>query len=212
MTTTLMSSHQLTLSPALHARLGERCLRWFARRSLRLRVTNLHRWEAHPEALVVANHVSYIDGPLLACVSPHALTYAVTAEFAKHPFWRRALDVLVRCGLGRYVPVDPSSPFGMREILRALHAGQGAMVFPEGGITRDGLLAPLQPGAAIAATRSGRVILPVRIRGLERSVFGKVKGRRRTWLPRVSIEVGVPINPVGLDAQQIQARMTEALS
>ena len=207
-----MSGHQLTLSTAIHARLGERCLRWLARRALRLQVTNVHRWEAHPSALVVANHVSYIDGPLLACVSPHALTYAVTAEFAKHPVWRRALDVLVRCGLGRYVPVDPSSPFGMRDILRALHAGQGAMVFPEGGITRDGLLAPLQPGAAIAAMRSGRMILPVRIRGLERSVFGKVKGRRRSWLPPVSVEVGEPINPAGLDAQQLLARMTEALS
>lgn len=212
MKTALMSGHQLTLSTAIHARLGERCLRWLARRALRLQVTNVHRWEAHPSALVVANHVSYIDGPLLACVSPHALTYAVTAEFAKHPVWHRALDVLVRCGLGRYVPVDPTSPFGMRDILRALHAGQGAMVFPEGGITRDGLLAPLQPGAAIAAMRSGRVILPVRIRGLERSVFGKVKGRRRTWLPTVSVEVGEPINPVGLDVRQLQARITEALS
>lgn len=208
----LMSGHQLTLARAFHVRLGEHCLRLLARRALRLQVKDLHRWQAHRDALVVANHVSYIDGPLLACISPHALTYAVTADFAKHPVWRRALDVLVRCGLGRYVPVDAASPFGMRKILRELHACRGAMVFPEGGITRDGLLGPLHPGAAIAAMRSGRVLLPVRIHGLERSVFGKVKRRRLTWLPPVTVEVGEPINPAGLNAQQLQARIAEALS
>ena len=56
-------------------------------------------------------------------------------------------------------------------------------------------------------SRSGYALKTTRIQ-----VFGKVKGRRRTWLPRVSIEVGEPINPIGLDVEQIQARMTEALS
>ncbi len=191
--------------------LRERVARNLITSALRVRVSGLQLWQAHPDALVVANHISYADGPLLASTSPHPLTYAVTSDFARHGLWQRALNMLVQSGLGRYVAVDAGTPFGMRAIIKALKANTGAMVFPEGAITRTGQLGPLQPGAAIAAQRTGKLILPIRLSGLERSVVGRSGAKATTLLPRAHVEVRAPIDPSRLGTDQILAKIAEAL-
>lgn len=207
-----MTATELYALPLRTDSLIKRCIRYAARASLRIDVLHMERWRTLPGALVVANHISLLDGPLLACLSPHPLTYAITATYARHPLWRRALDVLVRCKFGKYVTVDPTSPFGMKSILRALESGTGAVIFPEGKISRDGRLAGLQPGATLAAQRTGAIVLPIRIRGLEQPRRRESPLGHSRWLPRVTIEICQPIDPQGLSTEEIQARIRDALS
>ena len=190
---------------------GKRIARWIATLFIRVEIRNEQRWAEHSDALVVANHISYLDGLLLACVAPYPLTYAITTKFTKHPVWRRGLNVLVFCGLGRYVAVDPGAPFGMRELLKRLKAGDGAMIFPEGRVSLDGQFGPLQPGAAAVALSARRSILPIRIQGLADTVFGKAK-RTRLWPAHVIIDVREPIAVAGFTQQEVQDRIKASLA
>lgn len=164
---------------------------------LRIRVHGLERWSRNPNLIVVANHVSFIDGPVLASLSPSRHVFAVTRDFACSPLWSRVLKGLAWMGFGSFAPVDPSCPYGLRALVRALRQGEGAMIFPEGSISYDGSLAPLNPGAIRLARITGRPILPVRIEGLDRSVFGRNR-KEMKLLPRVTITIHEPVSVVGL--------------
>lgn len=168
-------------------------------RALRIDSERLGLWHRHPNAIVVANHVSYLDGLLLAALSPTHHTFAVTRDFAASPGWSDALRALANLGLGDFASVDPASPFGLRVLLRSLRRGGGVVIFPEGGISHDGCLGQLQPGVVRLARMSGRPILPIRIDGLAQSVFGRATGAGRAWLPCVRLSVLDPLDIAGLD-------------
>jgi 1-acyl-sn-glycerol-3-phosphate acyltransferase len=111
--------------------------------------------------LVVSNHQSHFDPPLVGAGCPRRMNYlARETLFDITPLrWLiRSLDAIPidREGLGLA---------GMRESLRRLKRGEMVLIFPEGTRTRDGQIAPFQPGFTALAARSGAAILPVAIEG-----------------------------------------------
>lgn len=137
-------------------------------------------------AIVCANHVSLLDGVLIALVSPAPLVFGSEPDFSRHSKWaRRGMAVLVSLGFGQVVPLDLRSPFGLRSMFKALAAGQNVMLFPEGRISATGQRLADQPGAAWLARRSGARIVWVTISGAEKSRFFSKSGRQ-LW-PRIEI-------------------------
>lgn len=184
----------------------KRFLSAFLRRVFRVRVEGFESWaNVSGPVIVVANHVSYLDGLLLAAFSPIPLHYGVTADFARRQPWKFILDRLSSMGYGNYTPLDPHQPHGLRRLLKTLRSGGWVAIFPEGGISRTGRFGGVRPGVIALAKASGATILPVRISGPEKSVFGKAQGR--FLLPRVSLlAVGaVPYRDPAELAESIQA-------
>lgn len=152
---------------------------------LRLRVAGAENVPTTGRVLLAANHVSYLDGPVLFGVSPRPVTFLVKAEF-----FDGVLGWALR-GLGQ-VPVHQGQldRTALVTALNALSTEQVVGIFPEGG-RHDGDFASFERGVSWLAVRSGAPVVPVGIAG---SAQAWPRGNR---LPRprsaVTVCFGQPI-------------------
>jgi 1-acyl-sn-glycerol-3-phosphate acyltransferase len=111
--------------------------------------------------LMVSNHQSYLDPPLLGTKLNRSMAYLAKSELFEHgPFARliRALNAFpIRQGKG-----DVGA---MKESIRLLQEGWLLNVFPEGSRTPDGRVHPAQKGAGLLIRRAGVPVVPVAIDG-----------------------------------------------
>lgn len=146
------------------------CALWLFRAIYRPRVTGLDRLKEIGDgpALVIANHVSYLDGLLLAAYIPRRLTFAIDPHWL-NKWWVRPLARFFTA-----VPVDRGQPLATRALLDALAAGGLVVVFPEGRLTTTGSLMKVYEGSAILALKGGAPIVPVVIDGPQFSRFSRL--------------------------------------
>lgn len=178
--------------PAPSARImraGRRCLSWLVCRLFRVKVVcpaSVSEVLARGGVLVSANHVSLIDGPLVALTSPVPLVFAVDTDYSRRsPAARKGMDILARLGCGAVLPLDSTAPFGVRHLVKSLRAGMSVMVFPEGQIS-EGHALPEKAGFAWVIERAAPARIHVHISGAEQSrIFAK---RGRHWWPRIVLE------------------------
>jgi 1-acyl-sn-glycerol-3-phosphate acyltransferase len=165
-------------------------LRWFLHLGSR---TTLRMYGSIPKGgcVMVSNHISHFDPPLLSGWLPRKIDWIAMAELFGASWSRVAftwLDV---------IPVDRTGDdrTALRHALRRLESGRMIGVFPEGGI-RDGAQsilsgAEMREGAFLLAAKSGCPVVPVVILGSERLY------NLKNWKPwrraRVYIAVGEPV-------------------
>jgi len=154
----------------------------------RVRVRGLENYrKAGPRAVVVANHVSFLDGLLLAVFLPGSPVFAVDTHIARR-WWARPI-----LALARVFTVDPGNPFATKALVREVRAGNHLVIFPEGRITVTGALMKVHEGPGMIADKADADLIPVRIEGAEASVFSRMKGKlRRRLFPRIVITVLEP--------------------
>lgn len=130
-----------------------------ARRRWAIELRGTENFPTTGPVVVAANHVGFLDGPLMAVLSPrpvHALTKREMFEGAmgafltasgQIPIWRRAAD-----------------PAAVRTALRVLRDGHVVGVFPEG--TRGaGQVTRAEGGAAYLALATGATVVPLSMLG-----------------------------------------------
>lgn len=142
--------------------------------------------------LVVANHLSLVDPPLLGITLEREVTFMAKKELFRFP----PLGYLMR-GFGAF-PVHRGQLdiAALRQAQQALTEGRVLVMFPEGMRSRSGHLRPAFSGAALIALRSGAPILPVGIAGTEKMKWPVWVFRR----PRITVNIGVPFHlPPGTD-------------
>jgi len=178
-------------------------LRWYFTTFHRLRVSGLENYPAAGERVViVANHQSYLDAPLIAACLPDSPCFAIhTAQAAKW-YFRPFL------ALADTFPLNVQSPYAVKRMVEAVRDdGRRLMVFPEGRMTHTGGLMKIYEGAAMVADKSHAKILPVSIGGLQYSRFSRMKGRlRRRWFPAVRVDIRPPVNLAPPDADRLTPR------
>lgn len=116
--------------------------------------------------IIVANHASYVDGPLLFACLPPRFGFVIKKEASRIP-----LAGLLLRRLGHHFVERRNRHEGgsdARRILRAVEQGQAVAFFPEGTFTRETGLARFHSGAFAAAARAGVPVAPVAIRGTRR--------------------------------------------
>jgi acyl-[acyl-carrier-protein]-phospholipid O-acyltransferase / long-chain-fatty-acid--[acyl-carrier-protein] ligase len=166
-----------------------RVLRGYARLFHRITVTGLEHYPPPGErAVVVPNHLSFADGPLLAAFLPDQPAFAVDAGFTGR-WW-------VRPFLSRVptISVDPLNPFAVRTMIETVRRGERLVVFPEGRISRTGGLMKVYDGAGMIADRAQAKLVPVRIDGTQFTHLSHLGGKlRRRWFPPVRITIFPPV-------------------
>ncbi|MFO0016841.1 MAG: lysophospholipid acyltransferase family protein [Synechococcaceae cyanobacterium] len=138
--------------------------------------------------VVVANHGSHLDPPLLGQVIGRPVAFMAKAELFRVPL----LGPLIRA-LGAYPVVRGGSD---REAIRVasdrLAHGWAVGVFLDGTRQSDGRVHDPQPGAALLAARAGVPLLPVAILGSHRALG---RGQRLLRPARIHIRIGSLIDP-----------------
>ncbi len=113
--------------------------------------------------VVVANHASYLDGPILQAWLPPRFSYVIKSEMQKVPL---AGFMLNRIG-SRFVErfVKSASARDARNLMRAANSGEALGFFPEGTFRPEPGLGRFHSGAFLSAIKSSIPIVPVVIRG-----------------------------------------------
>jgi len=125
--------------------------------------------------LLIANHLSYVDGLVLQLACSRPIRFVVFQGFQTQSFIDRWLR------RNRAIWISSRHPSaGIKEATRALAAGDVVCVFPEGRISRTGQLMEIQRGFEIMARRAVVPVVPAAIDGLWGSVFS-FAGNKYLW-------------------------------
>ena len=158
----------------------------------RVRVTGLENLQGLGNRVIfVVNHQSYADGALVAACLPGNTdaTFAVNS-FVAEKWWARpflkAVDTF---------PIDPSSAYAVRAMIKAVDGGRRLVIFPEGRLTRTGALMKVYAGTGMLADRTNAQVVPIRIDGLQYTPLGRLRGMvRLRWFPTLSITILPPVH------------------
>jgi 1-acyl-sn-glycerol-3-phosphate acyltransferase len=179
-----------------------RFLAWMLIHSVyRLRKTGLEHIPERGPAVIVCNHVSFVDALVIAAACPRPIRFVMD-----HAIYRLPLLNFVFRTTGT-IPIasgrdDPNLlARAYDRIAAALQAGDLVCIFPEGRITDSGEMYPFRPGIRRILSRTPVPVIPMALRGLWGSFFSR-KGGRAMSQPRrilplrpIAVATGKPLAP-----------------
>ncbi|WP_051305406.1 AMP-binding protein [Desulfogranum mediterraneum] len=188
---TLPLPRRLSWSVAHH------CLRTLARLTgTRLTISGEEHLCQNTPALLVANHMSYLDALVLAAAMPAPCAFVAKAELAGNPILRRALEQLDTLFVERFDAEQGRED--LDRIIQLAGSGRRVIFFAEGTLQRMPGLLPFQMGAFVAAAEKGLAIIPVALTGTRNKL------RAGSWFPRpghAQVRFSQAIAPEGRDWQ-----------
>jgi 1-acyl-sn-glycerol-3-phosphate acyltransferase len=164
-------------------------------------------------AILVCNHVSFVDAVLLMAASPRPIRFIMDHKIFRIP----VLGAMFR--LAKAIPIAPQKVNAVTyekafaEARRVLDDGDLLCIFPEGGITRDGTLQPFKGGIMKILETHPVPVVPIALHNLWGSFFSRVEGGRAMQRPfrrglfnRVALiagpaEAATAVTPDGLHAR-----------
>ena len=149
----------------------------------RVEVTGLENYaKCGPRTVIVANHVSFLDGLLLAAFLPKKPMFAIDTHTARK-WWVGPFLTLVD-----FFPMDPTRPLSTKSLIKAVREGRSCVIFPEGRLTVTGALMKIYEGPGMVADKADADLLPVRIDGAQFTPLSRLKGKLRLrWFPKITL-------------------------
>jgi acyl-[acyl-carrier-protein]-phospholipid O-acyltransferase/long-chain-fatty-acid--[acyl-carrier-protein] ligase len=155
-------------------------------------IENFHK--AGKRAVVIANHLSYLDPALLAVYLPERLSFAINT-FVSREWWIRPFLKVVKT-----YPLDPNNPMAMKNLISEVKKNKKIAIFPEGRISTTGSLMKIYEGPGMIADKADANILPIRVDGTQFTFFSKVKhALKNKYFPKITITI---LPPVKLEAAE----------
>ena len=152
-------------------------------------------------AVLVCNHVSFVDPLVILAASPRPIRFVMDYRIFATP----VLSFVFRTG--KAIPVAPAKENqklldeAYDKIAEALEAGELVAIFPEGRITDSGELNPFKRGIGRIVERTPVPVIPLALKGLWGSFFSRRGGRAMTQVSNLSpfrhiaLEAATPIAP-----------------
>ncbi|QHE83992.1 MFS transporter [Hydrogenophaga sp. BPS33] len=205
-----------------------RFVAWVASRCVyRFKVTGDAHIPTEGAAIIVCNHVSYVDAVLLMAASPRPMRFLMDHRIFKVP----VLGWLFR--LAKAIPIAPQKedPVAYEAAFEAaaavLREGDLLAIFPEGGITTDGALQPFKGGVMKILERAEAdglqvPVIPMALTHLWGSFFSRVEMHngtktamvrpfRRGVFNRVGLNVGEPLASHAVTPEGLHVRVAQLL-
>ncbi len=181
--TALPSLAELQPNNPLYRKAFQAFCRFLLRALTRLQVSGLENIPAGGPLLVTANHLHWLDAPLLFIFLPFPITVMAAEKYERkyHGCLMRPLGVI-------FVQRGEVDRRALRKALAILEAGGVIGIAPEGTRSKTGGLQEGKRGAAYLAYRTGAALVPVAIAGVEK-VFPALRRFRRAT---VTVTVGQP--------------------
>jgi 1-acyl-sn-glycerol-3-phosphate acyltransferase len=161
-------------------------------------------------AVIVCNHVSFVDALVIMAASPRPIRFVMDHQIFRIP----VLNFVFR--EGRAIPIAPAKEDpalldkAYDEVAQALEAGDLVGIFPEGRITDTGELYPFRKGITRIVERSPVPVVPMALKGLWGSFFSRKDGSamtrpfRRGLFSKVSLAVAAPVAPAAATPEALQ--------
>lgn len=144
--------------------------------------------EAGRRAVIVSNHVSYLDPALLAAFLPGRPIFAVNL-FVAQWWWVKPFLKMVE-----FFPLDPSNPYSLKGLIKKVAEDNRVVIFPEGRLSETGALMKIYDGPGMIADKTDAMILPIRLDGVQHSLFARLKGKFSVKLfPKITITILKPV-------------------
>ena len=173
---------------------AERIMGWWGRAFVRsggwkLRVEGMENLPSGG-AVLVANHQSVVDIPMLLSAFPRSVGFLAKHELGEIPLFGKAMAAAGNLFVDRDDPRDAVRM--LREAGARLRDGRLMVVFPEGTRSGDGVIGEFRPGAFFLAQKSGAPIIPVYLDGGYRAI---PKGGFRVRHAELLVRVLPPLSP-----------------
>ncbi len=177
----------------------------------RLRVEGLEHIPEEGPAVVVCNHVSFVDALVITAACRRPIRFVMDHRIFRTPILRFVFRE------SRAIPIAPAKedPAMMErafdEVARALEAGELVGLFPEGRITDTGELYPFRPGIRRIVERTPVPVVPLALRGLWGSFFSRKDGPamrrplRRGLFSRIELAGAPAVSPAEATPERLQA-------
>ncbi|HUP09324.1 MAG TPA: MFS transporter [Caldimonas sp.] len=169
-------------------------------------------------AILVCNHVSFVDPVLLMAASPRPIRFIMDHQIFRTPvlgwFFRLAGAIPIapqRVDPGVYAQAFESAR-------RVLDAGDLLCIFPEGAITRDGALGEFKGGVMKLLETNPVPVIPLALQNLWGSFFSRAGGAamtrpfRRGLFSRVGLVAGDAVEPQAVTPASLRARVQGLLA
>ena len=212
LTTALMNAAVALFIYSLVPEFLMRFLVWLLINTLyRIRAEGLERIPDEGAAVVVCNHVSFVDALIVGGTIRRPVRFVMYHKIFRIPI----LNFIFRTA--RAIPIAGAKEDeqlmnrAFDDVAAALQAGELVGIFPEGGITGDGEIQPFRAGIEKIVARTPVPVIPLALRGLWGSVFSRHDGRlKRMRMPRRFWSKIALIAGAAVPAQQATASVLEA--
>ena len=184
---------------------GDKWLKWWAGKlvdAVKIHYTvvdpNKLKIEPGKRYVIMSNHRSHYDIPLMILCLPGSIRMLTKKEFFKVPLWGRGLKA------AEFISIERSDLEQAKKDLASARAkmesGIVLWISPEGTRSRTGRLGPFKKGGLIMAIESGSTIIPVGIQGTENVLRPKTTD---FFLDQdVTITIGSPIEASSYTLEQ----------
>ncbi len=168
-------------------------------------------------AILVCNHVSFVDAVILGVVSPRPMVFIMDHRIFKTPGigWFFKLVKAIPIAPQKEDPQAYEAAFARAR--QVLDEGELLCLFPEGSITRDGKLQPFKAGIMKILETHPVPVVPSALHNLWGSTFSRIEGvamskpLRRGLFNHVGLVVGEPIASQDVTPEGLQARVQALL-
>lgn len=178
----------------------------------RVRHESLDSIPAIGGAVLVSNHVSYVDALLLAGAVPRPIRFIMFKPIFDIP----VLNFVFRTG-GAVPIISPKEDAvayetAMAEIAHGLEQGDLMCIFPEGKLSHDGEIDEFKAGVERIVTATPVPVVPMALKGLWGSFFSRDGGLfskpKRFW-SRIDVVAGEAVPAANVNAVDLRARVAE---
>ncbi|TWI66345.1 1-acyl-sn-glycerol-3-phosphate acyltransferase [Pseudoduganella lurida] len=176
----------------------------------KVKVIEAERIPKEGAAVLVCNHVSYVDAVVIMAASPRPIRFVMDHRIFATPI----LGWLFRTG--KAIPIAPSKedPWLLEkayvDIAHALHDGELVCIFPEGRLTTTGEINEFKGGITKIIERSQVPVIPMALRGLWGHLLSRStdnlfeRAFRKGLRSRLALAVGAPVAPESVTPELLQ--------
>ncbi|HEY2344628.1 MAG TPA: MFS transporter [Xanthomonadaceae bacterium] len=181
----------------------------------RVRVSGIERIPDEGPALLVCNHVSYLDALLIGGAVPRPARFVMYYRIFHTPgaAWMFKAAKAIPIAGAKEDPAMMERAFAAVDA--ALAAGELVCIFPEGALTKDGQIASFKAGVERILAKRPVPVVPLALRGMWSSMWSKRDSRmRRLRMPRrfraqVELLAGEPVDGTQANAAMLETRVRE---
>ncbi|MUK29835.1 MFS transporter [Aliivibrio fischeri] len=173
---------------------------------------HLHHIPDEGGALLVCNHITYMDAFIISGACPRPIRFVMEEEYAELPLIKYFFK------LTKVIPINATKSSSIRrafmEVENALTNGEIVLIFPEGVLTRDGEIGAFLRGMDIILKRSPVPVIPMALRGLWGSFFSRHGGkvilkRPSSCWSKVEVVAGEPVLPQDATSKLMREKVAQ---